>query len=445
MADNLIVRAPEEQWSREELRRSLMEAVDALKDISSSEEERVRVLERSTESFDTAAMHVLKQMGAVDERRLHYASARLESMQTAPTIGSEARLLSFMDRCLRSAESTESTMRQKVEENKQQVKRFRDASAFVNDALHSDYEKLRSTYTKLLKEVNARTEENDCRWMRFLAESRAWEAQRMEEIERRYRRSDEEHLRRRAEGLRKINDRLQQSLDKAFASVEKSLEDSSLDLKVQFHYNVNEEALSKNQYRADLHSWLNSTISDIDKAYSEHLDKYQALLIDLRRHIYNLENYSWKLDQLTTMHRQVGSDSLEFQVKKLSYYQSVAIPPDGQSQGSVRSRAGYDYNLFSYNGDYRYPLSKIMQASDTDVDGYLVPAQGSAIYNAKCRYPPHSMALGSRIFELARIVGYSTEALTNHLIELLYEVPHNDLVVEQLMYVCSSYTGVPKI
>jgi hypothetical protein len=424
----------------------MIDAVDAFREISITEREYIRILDRNTENLDTAAMHVLQQMNAVDDRRLRFISARLESMQMAPATGAEARLLGFMDQCMHSAESTELLMRQRLEQSKEQVKRFRDASAFVSEALQSDYEKMRSTYTKLLKEVDARTEDNDRRWERFLAESRAWEAERINEIQSRYLRNDDEYSRKRAEGHQKINDRLQQSLDKAFASVEKSLQDSAVDLKVQFHHHVNEDALSKNQYRADLHSWLNSTISNIDSVYSEQLDKYQALLIDLRHHIYNLENYSWKLDQLAKTYRQVGSDSLEFQVKKLTYYQSVALPSDGEaSSASVRSRAGCDHNLFSYNGDHRYPLSKVIQASDTDVDGYLVPAQGSAVYNARCRHPPHSLAIGSRVFELARVVGYSPEALTNHLIELLYEVPYNDLVVEQLMYVCSSYTGVPKV
>jgi uncharacterized membrane-anchored protein YhcB (DUF1043 family) len=425
---------------------SLMEAIDAFNEISRTEKEYVRILDRNAENLDTAAMHVLQQIGAVDDRRLRFASARLENMQTASATGAEARLLSFMEGCMQSTESTVLLMQQRLEQSKEEVKRFRDASAFVSEALQSDYEKMRSAYSKLSKEVDLRTESNDRRWVRFLAESQTWEAERVNEIQGRYMRNDDEYSKKRAEGYMKINDKLQRSLDKAFASVEKSLQDSAVDLKVQFHHHVNEDALSKNQYRADLHSWLNSTLSNIDQAYSEQLEKYQALLIDLRHHIYNLENYSWKLDQLAKTYRQVGSDSLEFQVKKLAYYHSVAMPTDGEaSNASVRSRAGFDHRLFSYNADKRYPLSKVMQAADTDVDGYLVPALGSAVYNARPRYPPHSLAIGSRIFELARAVGYSPEALTNHLIELFYEVPYNDLVSEQLMYVCSAYTGVPKV
>lgn len=406
--------------SQEMYRRALLHALKEYRDMDETEKDSMLTCQQNAINYSTAADHILQQIKVIDERNTESAVASLAGIGSAETHGAEVMLTDYIDFSYHCLDEAVELLGERIEKSRQGYVKSRTSSEFIDGALQTNYSNLRSTYMALLKDVERRSSINDKQWIKFEGECRQWQINQMTQILNKYQ-GPGNSMDKTYKALRKqVNKRLSDFINKYLSKVESDLKDSDSDLRLALVQAMRDSVNWKNQNQLELELWLSSTIDELNDMYTENLEKYRNIIYDIRHHIFSLEMYSSKLNQLAKLYRIVPTGSVGPHIQRRKHYAAII---QGVDPTSMVENKFNETNL-------RYPLSAIHNASDSS---------GVRTVGGQERSPPWALNLGSRMFELARRVGVSADELALKLQDMLYDLPESDTLNEKLALVCSVY------
>lgn len=410
----------EKAASIDRYKRALLHALKEYREMAASEKDSMLTCQENAINYSTAADHILQQIKVIDERNMESAVASLENMGYADNHGAEVVLADYIDFSCRCLDETVELLGEKLEKSRQEYVSSRSSSEFIDEALETNYANLRSTYSGLLKDVERRSALNDKQWIKFEGECRQWQVQQMADILNKYQGPNNSMEKNYKELRKKVNKRLSDFVNVFLHKVQSDLRESEVDLKLAHVAAVRETVRWKNETQLELETWLSSTIDELNDTYTEHLEKYRNLILDIRHHSYSLETHCTKLNQLSKLYRLVSSCAVGPHILKRKHYASIIQGIDPNSTSESKSS---DVN-------FRYPLSAILHASDSS---------SSRTVGGQERAPAWTLTLGTRMFELGRRVGVPVDELALSLQDMLYDLPDSEALNEKLALVCGVY------
>ena len=401
----------------EEYRRGLVQSFKDFRDLNHTEAENLKSCEQNVINYSTAADHVLQQIKVIDERNMESALNSMDQMGYADLHGAEAMLTDNIDFSFRCIDEAVDLLGGKIERMRQEYMQARNSSAFIDDALKTNYMNLKNTYLGLMKDVERRSAINDKQWIDFERECREWQVSEMTGILNRY---QDPQVEEKYKALRKeANKRLSDFVNTYLHKIQQDLKESEVDLRLAHDKAVYASVKWKNSTQLMMEEWLSTTIDELNDIYNDNLDKYRNIIIDLQHHIYSLEMHNSKLNQLAKMYRVLKTSALGDPISKRKHYTSLihgTYPSGDESKDSGRN--------------WRHPLSIIQQPGDSS---------SIRTIGGQDRSPAWTLSLGSRMYELGRRVGISTDELALMLQGMLYDLPDSEALNERLALVCGVY------
>ena len=399
----------------EMMRIALLQALKDYRDLSDIETDTLQAREENAQYYNTASDHILQQIKVIDERNLESASHSLHKIAYDDHCGGEAMLLEYMDYSSHAIDQSVEMIKERIVNYRAEFRNARSTASLIDDALKVNYENLKGTYMTLLKEVDKRGEGNDKQWVQFENECRQWQVKQMNQIVEKYQGPDCGLTQKYKQLRKRVSKRLGNFSESVLSAAAAQLKDSGMDLRSIHRRAVFKSIKWKTRTQHSLEQWLSETVGELEEMYMGQVEKYNALLLDIRQHIYSLELYKIKLDQLSPLYKLVAPQYIPAQINKRNYFCALIrgiAPPTSDELKAYGTLAP------------RPPLSQIPQACES--------------YGAqKC--PAWSPTLGTRMFELARRTGVTNEEFVQQLLDLLYDLPDNDSMLDQFTLTYNLY------
>lgn len=334
--------------------------------------------------------------------------------------GGYARLLTLIELGVKSAEDAVELMKKRLTSSREEFVSLRHSDALLETTAQISYEKVRDTYTNLLRLSHKRANDNDLQWIELETKWREWMMNEMKSVLNRYisngsnfseferNQSDRIHQHRLAASrrLQKFGDKLITSSQKNTEKIEKYDEISLRMKKLQAF------AWRKKQFDI-CNDWLYSTEREISDCYADSINELSEKISEIRAQLNYLDIHAKKLTHLSRLSNE-----------KYELLRSKSIQSRRNSVRSSLNGNNNSHNSNSHNNNkLRDPKSKDLK------DDPPIP-------------PIVSMNIGTRLWNLSKSVGVENDECLNLLTQLFYTINADPITLQRISQHISHYETI---
>lgn len=387
---------------REAHRNQLLELEEYSRVIISPSSPREEEISEYRQEYGAAVEQISSQMKASDERRLEAALRMMSSLESDELKGGYARLLSLIETRVKCSDDAVELLKSRLSQSREEFISLRHSDALLEKTAQISYEKIRDTYTHLLRLSHRRATENDQQWIRLEARGREWMMNEMKSVLHGYRidgssgfessdQSDRVNQHRLAASrrLQRFGERLISNSLRRTERVEITSEAAFRAKKLQ--------AYSWRKKQAELmNDWLAMAERELEKRYVNSLQELSEKISEIRTQLHFLDLHS----------------------KKLSHLRHLSP----RSYDNIRSQS-----FIARKASMRSSLPR--GGSDTRKDSLEV-----------IKTPPSvSMNLGTRLLGLSRAAGVESEEFLLLLTQLFHTLHPDPVLLQRVSHQVSHY------
>lgn len=348
--------------------------------------------------YASACAQLKHQINGADQHRLNSALRVFDMLDSDEKRGGYGRLHSLIEVGITSIEDAVKSLSSKISESRKEYVAIRHSEDLLECCAKASYERVRDSYTNLLRLCRKRSHESDLQWSKLECECREWLLSNMRATHERYAHSKRSADIGSSEGetspmeksrietgrrFQKFSDQYVNVTDQRHKKSMSYLEGMRRSRKAGMHYKQTQGKL--------LEDWLEMTTREIETCYAESVEELQNRVSAIRLHITGLE-----------LHQ-----------KKLSHLRKVEL----------KAQSVLQEQKTKFQGD-RLPMLR----------GQSTPLESGRVSVS------NSMNLGTRIHELSKHVGVEDDDCVLLLTQLLHTVNPDNAVIHKLNQFVNHYS-----